>query len=769
MLTPNTHEKYKTTYPFLGVLLLFAFLSSQVFASNEAQQQVKLSTPTTLVNIDVVNKAVVQKLLDSKALGKELQSLAQQIDELALADIAFDSELGLRSMLNQQDRLFEIIDQSPYRLNQYHYSLYAKAQSGSGSDFDKKLTELTIQSISAASDEELHKIGQPLGWSLSRGQDYMLWLFQRYKNEKSLSPEQALHLLSNFQLYKVYEKILPIALPLIKAERLKRYHVQTDVLVKTPDGATISAIVVRKKGDNQKRPAAFQFSIYADEKWDTKEAMHAAAHGYIGVVAYTRGKAKSPDEIVPWEHDGKDATAIIEWISRQPWSDGRVAMYGGSYLGFTQWAAAKHMHPALKTIVPYAAAHPFTGLPVENNIFITPNYQWSFHVTNNKTMDHSVYENPEHWQNVYSELFESGRAFKDIDQIEGTPNPWFQKLLTHPSYDAFYQNMLPYADDFADIDIPVLSITGYFDGGAISAIDFMKRHYQHNKEAEHYLIMGPYTHGTAQGLPRSHFGRYKLDAVAMVKDTKEITFQWFDHIFHGEPKPALVKNKVNYQLLGSNTWQHKPSYDELNKQHVTYHLSTTNEQKQFLLTPNSVNADEFVSLTVDLADRKTQHNEYSWQFLHEKFTAPNGLVYSTTPFATDVELAGEITGYFSLAINKKDVDIGFKLYEVNPDGSAYLLTRYISRASYADNMSERQLLTPHKKTQVPIINSRMIGKLIKKGSRLVIVLNVNKNMGAQVNMGTGRDVSEETIADAGEPLEIKWYADSKLNIPLKVK
>ena len=91
------------------------------------------------------------------------------------------------------------------------------------------------------------------------------------------------------------------------------------------------------------------------------------------------------------------------------------------------------------------------------------------------------------------------------------------------------------------------------------------------------------------------------------------------------------------------------------------------------------------------------------------------------------------------------------------DERVFLLTRYISRASYASDMSKRKLLTPHQKTQMPIINSRMIGKLIEKGSRLVLVLNVNKNPGAEVNLGTGKDVSEEIISDAGEPLQIKWY------------
>jgi hypothetical protein len=82
-------------------------------------------------------------------------------------------------------------------------------------------------------------------------------------------------------------------------------------------------------------------------------------------------------------------------------------------------------------------------------------------------------------------------------------------------------------------------------------------------------------------------------------------------------------------------------------------------------------------------------------------------------------------------------------------------------------MSVRKLLTPGKKTQVPIVNARMTAKLLPPGSRLVMVLDVNKNPNAQVNMGTGKDVSDETSADGKEPLEIKWFSDSQLVIPLK--
>jgi hypothetical protein len=81
-------------------------------------------------------------------------------------------------------------------------------------------------------------------------------------------------------------------------------------------------------------------------------------------------------------------------------------------------------------------------------------------------------------------------------------------------------------------------------------------------------------------------------------------------------------------------------------------------------------------------------------------------------------------------------------------------------------MSKRVLLTPNQPTEVPIVNGRMIAKLINKGSQLVLVLNVNKNIAAQVNMGSGKNVSTESIADAGEPLTLQWFNNSQINIPL---
>jgi len=76
------------------------------------------------------------------------------------------------------------------------------------------------------------------------------------------------------------------------------------------------------------------------------------------------------------------------------------------------------------------------------------------------------------------------------------------------------------------------------------------------------------------------------------------------------------------------------------------------------------------------------------------------------------------------------------------------------------------LLVPGQKENIPFFNTRIVCKKIGKGSRLVILLNINKHPFEIINYGSGKEVSDETISDAGEPLQIKWYNDSYITIPV---
>jgi predicted acyl esterase len=127
---------------------------------------------------------------------------------------------------------------------------------------------------------------------------------------------------------------------------------------------------------------------------------------------------------------------------------------------------------------------------------------------------------------------------------------------------------------------------------------------------------------------------------------------------------------------------------------------------------------------------------------------------------------GSFLGEIKASINKKDMDIGVTLYEVMPNGDYFHLSYFIGRASYAKDITKRSLLKPNEITSIPFSNTHLVSKQLSKGSRLLVTINVNKNPFSQLNYGTGKEVSDETIEDAKEPLKVKWYNDSFVKIPI---
>ncbi len=112
------------------------------------------------------------------------------------------------------------------------------------------------------------------------------------------------------------------------------------------------------------------------------------------------------------------------------------------------------------------------------------------------------------------------------------------------------------------------------------------------------------------------------------------------------------------------------------------------------------------------------------------------------------------------------MDFSVTLYELMPDGKYFYLSYFMGRASYAWDKSKRQLLKSIQIQTIPFTNTYITSKKISNGSRIVIVLNVNKSPDEQINYGTGKEVSDESIEDAKTPLKIKWYTDSFIKIPV---
>jgi putative CocE/NonD family hydrolase len=554
----------------------------------------------------------------------------------------------------------------------------------------------------------------------------------------------------------------------IITEKVGAFLIQDSILIKTKDGAYISAIMVRKSDVKIPQTTILQYTIYVrDSSKDIKELKEIANRGYVAVIAYTRGKRTSPDKIFPYEHVANDAYDVIDWISKQSWNNGEVGMYGGSYNGFSQWAATKKMHPALKTIVPYVANRPGKGLPFENNIFVTPNYSWSLYVGNNKYLDDKTGNDRQRFRKMQNTWWDSGVAFKKIDSIDGTPNRYFQKWIQHPDFDLYWQKMTPQKEEFAAINIPVLTIDGYYNDSQNSSLSYVRDHYKYNSNPEHYVIIGPYSHFGAQRNGEKILNGYTVDENALI-DTKKITFEWFDYIFKQGGKPKVLKDKINYQVMGANEWKSASSLEKMYDYKLKLYLTKQVSGDYYALDTQKPLQEKSFIQEVDYKERETATNDYYPDPIQRKeLDRRSGFFFISKPFTESLLINGAFEGEIITSINKNDFDMGITLYEVLPNGTYFHLSYFIGRASYAKNSSFRQLLLPNKKETIPFTNTHLVSKKLHIGSRLLVVINVNKNPFSPLNYGSGKNVMDETIEDAKEPLTVNWYNDSYIKVPIK--
>lgn len=584
------------------------------------------------------------------------------------------------------------------------------------------------------------------------------------RDEASVTLEEGVELVQAWFAFDAYSSLDGVAGPLLAEDSERRYVIE-EVAIPVANDATVAAALIRPRAATAagELPTLLEFTLDRS----SIDAREAAAHGYASVLALAR-IAGDPlfRPRAPFESDGADARAAIEWIAKQSWSDGRVAMQGTGYGGFVAWSAAKKLPPALKALATSDPTAPGIDLPSPNGIYVNAAYRWVYGVL--APPGDATAHDDARWRAIDDEWYRSGSRYRDLPTLPGRASAVFRSWLNHPSYDRFWQKWLPFDAEFAAVDIPALTITGYYSAGATGALHYFTQHHEHTagaSGANHALLIGPFDSGSVEGAQAASRGLV-IDPVAQI-DSGDVRYAWFDHVLREAERPAIVSANVNYQLAGANEWRHEQTLAALENTPLRLYLVASPDGEIHRLAAEKAAAPMSLTYIADLRDRADGGWLPTQSLVVAAVEPQDGVLFVSEPFDEPVELAGRLRGELDFTINKYDVDLRLMLYELTAEGEYIKLFEpaYSFRASYSADRVHRRLLLAGVRQQLPFQTERMVGRVLQPGSRLAMTLGVNRRPDQQINYGAGNDVGEESIEDAGAPLRIRWHEGSFIELP----
>lgn len=587
--------------------------------------------------------------------------------------------------------------------------------------------------------------------------------FDLWRAKGSLPEADALALVRTWHSYQSRRSFGALLPELFAAENRARYVAEADLRIPVR-GGVIFASLVRPGRATDALPTLLRFTLDPAED----DAQRSAVKGYVGVTAYVRGR--TPDgkgAVWPFVRDGEDAAAVIDWIARQAWSDGRVCMLGDGYSGYAAWAAARRRPAALKAIATIAPMAPGIDFPMAGQIFRNAMVRWAQEHANGEPLRAGVDADADPdtmWQALDARWHRGNRPYWDVDRVLlGKRSRLIRTWLTHPSHDRFWQKFLPSAQQFARIDIPVLSFAGYY-GADAGALYFHHEHRRNRPEADTTLLLGPYDATSIRLGTAATLRGYTLDPVARV-DLPELRYQWFDHILKGANKPPLLMDRVNYQVMGADQWRHVSTLDAPERTRLRLYLDTRERDDPHRLSPSPSEGGGSARLSVDLADRRDVRIPWPDALRVKQLPARNSISFVSDPLPEDTEIVGSLRGMFDITPSRQDVDFNISLYEQTESGEYQLLfDPYDFRASYAGHRVRRRLLRAGERQLLAFTVERVTACRLAAGSRIVLLIGLNRRPDRQINYGSGKDVNSETIADAKWPVRVRWHARSYVEI-----
>ncbi len=569
------------------------------------------------------------------------------------------------------------------------------------------------------------------------------------------------------------------------------YDLRWAVKIPMRDKVELNATLYLPKmsdGSPPKAPVIFTLTPYISDSYHARAA-YFASHGYVFALVDVRGRGNSAGEFEAFAHESEDGHDVVEWLAQQPFCDGKVAMWGGSYAGFDQWATAKEFPPHLATIVPVAAPHPPLDYPSYQNVGETYDVQW-FTFTSGRAGQQNLFGDQKFWRTKFLDAYKKHIPFKDLDSFVGNPSANFQRILKHPMADAYYDAMVPTIDQFKKITLPILTITGQYDGDELGALTFYRDHIANassETRPKHFLIIGPWDHAGTR-TPTDEVAGIKFGSAAIV-DLNDLHRQWYDWTMKNGVRPEFLKDQVAYYLLapgntGANgEWKYADSLETLTANPRTFYLDSKNGDANGVFRSGTLTekkpseaADRCVYDPLDTGRGENvegvEPNEKT-AGIDQRFPlsiGKDGLVYHTDPLRAETPLIGCPKLSLWISMDTPDTDFEADLYEIQPDGTSIALWSDIRRLRYRESLREAKLVKPGEIVKCDFDPGLFVARRLMKGSRLRLVISSPNSIFWQKNYNSGGVVADETAKDA-RTCHVKMYHDathaSALQLPLR--
>jgi putative CocE/NonD family hydrolase len=534
-------------------------------------------------------------------------------------------------------------------------------------------------------------------------------------------------------------------------------------------------------------PVIFTLTPYVAQIFH-KQATHFASLGFAFLAVDVRGRGNSEGEFRPLIQESQDALDTINWLAGQAFCNGQVAMWGGSYGGYTQWAAAKRRPPALKTIVPVAAPYVGIDFPARNNIAFPYIMQWLTLVAGKTLQDRIFWGSERWWRSLWLRWAQSGRSFESLDEWLGMPSETFKEWSAHLTDSAYWTKYNPTAAEYAAIDIPVLSITGIYDSDQPGALAHYRKHTQSGSPSakSHYLVIGPWDHAGTRAPSQTFAGM--TFGPASVLDLQRLHCDWLGWVLDNAPFPRFLRNKVCYYVTGAETWRCAASLDDVTSHHFQFQLASSMGAASVFQSGKLVEGEGFGGpdtykydpvVTAHLAREADSAIPFALRptFPVDDITDQRmvlgsdgcALVYHSEPFQEPVEVSGFFGLQAWLAIDQPDTDFQVAIYEITSSGQSIFLSNDVRRARNRNGISSEELVTTTDPLLYQFDSFTFISRLIAEGSRLRLVIGPVDSINFQRNYNSGERPAAETVR-SGRTVVVQLYHDashkSVLDVPI---